>query len=71
MSALTAPDLASTQTQLRMVAACTLLALADADKAVRDQVRPGASVDPAALVAQIVAARETLQLAEAALDALT
>ena len=68
---LTAPDLASTQAQLRMVAACRLLALSDADRAVRSQVRAGALVDPAALAAQVATARETLQLAEAALLALS
>lgn len=67
MTAGHAPDLASERMRLRMVAACVLLALCDADAAIRAQVGAGSTVDAAELAACIAATRGTLQLAEAAL----
>jgi len=68
--ALTLPS-PGVQTQLRLVAACILSALGDTDKAVRSQVAAGAIVDGQALAHLVADARQTLQLAETALHALT
>ena len=46
-------------------------ALADADTAIRSHVAAGANVDGDALAREIATARETLQLAETALAALS
>ena len=58
------------QMKVRLVAACTLSALADADMGIRSQLTSGAIVDADTLARRIATAREMLQLAEDALASL-
>ena len=55
------------QMKVRLVAACTLSALADTDMGIRSQLTSGAIVDADTLARRIATAREILQLAEDAL----